>query len=75
MRQPILIVLVVVLATAFAIGGKTNGLLIAGVSIGMMAAILLVLVIVLNSGDGSGGSGRPGGGNGGDGGGGDGGGC
>lgn len=70
MRSPILIVLAVVLATAFAIGGKTDGLTIAGVSIGMMAAIVLVLVIVLNNGGGSGGSGRPGGGNGGDGGGG-----
>jgi hypothetical protein len=70
MRLPILIVLVVVLATAFAIGGKTNGLLIAGVSIGMMTAIVLVLVIVFNYGGGSGGSGRPGGGHGGDGGGG-----
>ncbi len=63
--RPILIVLVVVLATAFAIGGKSDGLTIAGVSIGMMAAIALVLVIVFNSGDDSGGSGRPGGGNGG----------
>ncbi|MGH2942264.1 MAG: hypothetical protein ACRDLN_05780 [Solirubrobacteraceae bacterium] len=73
MLQPILIVLVVVLATAFAIGGKTNGLTIAGVSIGMMAAIALILVLGVNLGGDSsrhGGSGRPGGGSGGDGGGG-----